>query len=44
MKIKLIGMLILVGVIVMSVIWYDWKLAILIYAGLLGNNLERRKI
>jgi hypothetical protein len=41
--INLIGTLILITAMVLSLIWYDWKLALLIYLGLLGNNLERRR-
>ena len=41
--INLLGSLILITAMVLSLIWYDWKLALLIYMALLGNNFERRK-
>ena len=41
--INYIGTAVLIATMVLSVIWYDWKLALLIYMALLGNNFERRK-
>ena len=41
--INYIGTAVLIATMILSVIWYDWKLALLIYMALLGNNFERRK-
>jgi len=41
--INYIGMAVLIVTMILAVVWYDWKLALLIYMALAGNNLEQRR-
>jgi len=36
-----IGIIISITATVLAVVWFGWKLAVVIFLALLGNNLER---
>jgi hypothetical protein len=38
--VMLVGTLIIAIAITLAVIWFGWKLAIVIYVALMGNNIE----
>ncbi len=43
MKKSLIGLFVMIVTIILSLYWYDWRLVVIIFLSLLGNNLEQSK-
>lgn len=41
MKLRILGMSLFIIAMVMAVIFYDWKLAVIIFMAISGNNTER---
>ncbi len=38
---NIVGTLLIIAALVLSWIWFDWKLSLIIFLALMGNNLER---
>jgi len=40
---RIIGMIIGITAMVLAIVWYDWKLALVIFLALTGNNFGQSK-